>query len=152
MRGLRGHHLERLATAAHRVTAPDRHRFFDEGGRADRFWLVETGRVGVDAHVPGRGLVVVETLGRDAVLGWSWLFPPFQWRFGARALAPVRAVEFDARLVRTLCADDPELGHELTRRFAEVMLDRLQATRMRLMDVYTHPGRIRPGETLWPDR
>ncbi|WP_064744035.1 Crp/Fnr family transcriptional regulator [Actinomadura oligospora] len=151
LRDLRTPHLQRLSTAAKEVELPERHRFFDEGGHADRFWLIETGRVGLDVHIPGRGLVVIETFGRDTVLGWSWLFPPFQWRFGARALEPVRAVEFDGRLVRTLCAADPELGHELTRRFAEVMLDRLQATRLRLLDVYTHPGQVRPGETLWPD-
>ncbi|MFC4907103.1 Crp/Fnr family transcriptional regulator [Actinomadura gamaensis] len=149
---VKGRHLDRLARAARQIEVPERHRFFEEGGRADRFWLIETGRVGLDMHVPGRGLVLVETFGRDAVLGWSWLFPPFEWRFGARALSPVRAVEFDGKLVRTLCAADPELGHELTRRFAEVMLDRLQATRLRLLDVYAHPGQTRPGETLWPDR
>lgn len=149
---LRAPHLDQLARTGHEISVPARHRLFDEGGNADRFWLIESGRVALDLHVPGRGPVLIETLGRDAVVGWSWLFAPRRWRFGARALEPVRALEFDAGLVRNLCMAEPELGHELTRRFAEVMLDRLQATRLRLMDLYGHPGRTAgEEEPPWPD-
>lgn len=145
LRGIPKAQLTRLATAARDVAVPERHRFFEEGGRADRFWLIQSGYVALDLHLPGHGTTIIETFGRGAVLGWSWLFPPYEWRFGAVAAQPVRAIEFDGRLVRTLCAADPELGYELTQRFTGVVLERLQATRIRLLDLYS-----RDREHQWP--
>ncbi|MFC4053146.1 Crp/Fnr family transcriptional regulator [Actinomadura syzygii] len=135
--------LAALATTAEDVDVPAGHRFFDEGGSAQRFWLLRSGRVALDLQVPGRGAVVVETLPASAVLGWSWLFSPHRWRFGAVALEPVKAVQFDGPGVRELCAADPRLGHDLTLRFAAVMLDRLEATRVRMLDLYAHPEDVR---------
>ena len=129
--------LARLATAARIVEFPADQRIFRESGRAERFWLIRKGRVALDLHVPGRGAVIVETLPPGAVLGWSWLFPPHEWRLGAVVIdGPVRAVEFDARLVRTFGVADPALGLELYQRFSAVLVERLQATRMRLLDLY----------------
>jgi CRP/FNR family transcriptional regulator, cyclic AMP receptor protein len=139
IRGMPQHLVDRLAAVARYEDVPAGFRFFEEGGRADRFWLIQAGRVTLDMHVPGRGSAIVESLGRGTVLGWSWLFPPYAWRFGAVAVEPVRAIVLDARMVRVLCATDPVLGYELTRRFAAVMLDRLQSTRLRLLDTYAAP-------------
>jgi CRP/FNR family cyclic AMP-dependent transcriptional regulator len=111
-------------------------RVFSEGGHAARFWLVRDGRVALDTYVPGRGEVVVETIGAGSVLGWSWLFPPYQWHLGATAVVPTLTVELDGPGVAGLCADDPALGNELYRRFMAVVIDRLQATRLRLLDLY----------------
>jgi CRP-like cAMP-binding protein len=83
--------------------------------------------------------VIIETIGSGAVLGWSWLFPPFQWHLGAVALETMVAVELDGPGVRQLCARDPALGYELSTRFMQVMLERLQATRLRLLDLYKVP-------------
>jgi CRP-like cAMP-binding protein len=115
------------------------HDLFLEGGVADRFWLIESGRVVLNLHVPGRGGIVVETLGPGQVLGWSWLFPPYRWHFGATAGERTEVIEFDAPSVRGLCDAEPELGYELCRRFMQVMVDRLQATRVRLLDLYGSP-------------
>ncbi|MFC5748294.1 Crp/Fnr family transcriptional regulator [Actinomadura rugatobispora] len=132
--------LDRLASTARQVEFPDGQRIFDEGGPADRFWILQAGMVALDLHVPGRGSVIIETFGPGAVLGWSWLHAPYRWRFGAVARAPVRALEFDGPLVRALCAIDPAMAYELSSRFSEIIVDRLQATRMRLLDLYTHPA------------
>lgn len=131
--------LDRLATYAHPMYRDRGHRLFAAGRPAVRFWLLRTGRVALDLAVPGRGDVVIETLGPGAVLGWSWIFPPWQWQFGAVVAEPIRAIEFNAAGVRHLMGDDPEIGYELSRRFMAVMLDRLQATRTRLLDLYGYP-------------
>jgi CRP-like cAMP-binding protein len=83
--------------------------------------------------------VVIEKLGADTVLGWSWLFPPYRWQFGALAVEQTEAIEFDADGVRRLVAEDAELGRELTTRFMGVVVDRLQASRARLLDLYGYP-------------
>jgi len=77
--------------------------------------------------------MIIETIGMGELLGWSWLFSPFRWAFGAVAVGPVEAFEFDAAAVRARCASDPALGHELTQRVAQVLAHRLQATRVRLI-------------------
>jgi CRP/FNR family transcriptional regulator, cyclic AMP receptor protein len=89
--------------------------------------------------VPGHGPVIIETLSRGDVIGWSWLFPPYQWLLGAVTMQPTQAFELNGRAVRRMCAADPVLGHELTRRFIAVVVRRLQATRVRLLDIYGHP-------------
>lgn len=133
--GLRNADLARLATAARFTGFPAGRRIFNESDPAERFWLVRDGTVAVDLRTPGRGPVVIENFGPGSVLGWSWLFRPHRWRFGAFAQTPVRAIEFDGRLVRTLSAVDPSLGYELTRRFAELVVERLEATQTRLLEV-----------------
>lgn len=138
--GMSARHLDRLAAVAGHDHFTAGGRIFEEGRPADRFWLIRSGRVALDLHVPGRGGLIVESLEPGTVLGWSWLFPPYEWRFGAAAVEAVRAVVFDAAAVRALCAGDPSLGYELTRRFAAIMLDRLQNTRMRLLDLYGTPS------------
>ncbi|WP_165950273.1 cyclic nucleotide-binding domain-containing protein [Actinomadura sp. GC306] len=127
LRGMRGADLGRLATAARPARFEAGRRIVSEGAPAERFWLVRRGVVAVDLWLPELGRTVIDTLGPGSVLGWSWLFRPHEWRCGAVASTPVEAVEFDGRLVRTLCAVDPSFGYELTRRFAEVMADRLDA-------------------------
>ncbi|MER7548250.1 cyclic nucleotide-binding domain-containing protein [Spirillospora sp. NPDC127506] len=138
LRGMRSADLARLATTARAVEIPAGRRIIAEAEPAERFWLIREGTVALDLRVPERGTVVVDTFGPDAALGWSWLFRPYRWRFGATALEDVRAVEFDGRLIRTLCAVDPALGYELTRRFTELVVDRLQAAQLRLLES-AHP-------------
>jgi CRP-like cAMP-binding protein len=133
--GMRRADLTRLATAARRTEFPAGRRIVGESDPAERFWLVQDGTVALDLRPPGREPVVVDTFGPGSALGWSWLFRPHRWRFGAFAQTPVRAIEFDGRLVRTLSAVDPALGYELTRRFAELVVERLEATQTRLLEV-----------------
>ncbi|MER6050207.1 cyclic nucleotide-binding domain-containing protein [Streptomyces sp. BHT-5-2] len=130
----------RLTEIAHEVSLPRATRVFEEGRRADRFWIIGTGRVALDQHVPGRRAAVVETLGRDELLGWSWLFPPYLWHLGAETVGPVEALEFDAVLVRALCEDDPVLGRAVYRYVAETVAERLHGTRVRLLDLYGPQG------------
>ena len=139
LHGMSREHLAVLSRAASDVTVPAGHRFFEDGGHAIRFWLVESGHATVDVHVPGLGRVPIDTIGMGELIGWSWLFSPFTWAFGAVAASPVEAFEFDARLVRTWCISDPALGYEVTRRVAEVLTRRLKSTRSRLITASIEP-------------
>ena len=117
-------------------------RLFDEGGVADMFWLIELGRIALDMRVPGRGDQIVETLGPGTVLGWSWLHPPYRWQFGAVARLATSAVAFDAPSVRRRCDADPAFGYAMLRAFTPVITERLQATRLRLLDLYAAPHQL----------
>jgi len=133
LHGMSHDHLAVLAEAATDVTFPARHRLCEDGGSATRFWLIQSGHVALDLDVPGQGRMKVDTIGIGELLGWSWLFPPYRWAFGAVAASPVEAFEFDARAVRASCESDPALGYEVTRRLARVVTQRLHATRVKLI-------------------
>jgi len=133
LRGMAPAHLEALAEAARDVTFPAGHRIFAGGEHADRFWLIRAGHVALDLQVPGDGPVVIDTVGIGGLLGWSWLFTPYQWAFGAVCASPVEAFELDAAAVRSRCAADPALGYDLTTRLARVLARRLESTRIRLI-------------------
>jgi CRP/FNR family transcriptional regulator, cyclic AMP receptor protein len=135
LRSMSRHHLAVLAETASDVVFPAGHRLFKDGGHATHFWLIQSGHVALDLHVPGQDRVRIATIGMGELLGWSWLFPPFKWAFGAVAAGPVEAFEFDGRAVRACCAADPALGYELTQRLTRVIANRLQATRIKLISV-----------------
>ena len=124
------------------VTFTAGQRLFDEGGQADKFWLVEEGCVALDLRVPGRGDQIVETLAAGTVLGWSWLHPPYRWHFGAVARVVTTAIEFDAPAVRHRCDADPAFGYAVLRSFTPVITERLQATRLRMLDLYGAPDQL----------
>ncbi len=109
---------------------------FREGEPADHFYLIRTGRIAIETHIPGRGGVTVQTLADGDILGWSWLVPPYTSRFDARSAEVTRAIAFDGKCLRGKCEEDHELGYELQKRVIAVLGQYLDATRFRLLDVY----------------
>ncbi|MGW5861546.1 Crp/Fnr family transcriptional regulator [Streptomyces sp. NPDC055239] len=140
MSALPAEHRNRLMRIARQVSFPAGSRIFEEGGHADRFWIIRTGSVVLDMHVPGRRSPAIETLGHGELLGWSWMFTPYVWQLGAVAQSPVRADEFDALAVRLMCEDDPALGTVVGQWVGRVLAHRLQAARTRLLDLYAPYG------------
>ena len=134
--GLPADALALIAGCAKNVGFDEDELLFREGDPADTFYLVRRGRVALELHAPERGGLVIETIEPDDVVGWSWLFEPYRWHFDARAATAVRAVAFDGACLRGKCEDDKVLGYELMKRFGQVMIDRLQHARVRLLDVY----------------
>ncbi|MFC7842622.1 cyclic nucleotide-binding domain-containing protein [Streptomyces sp. NPDC001046] len=128
---------QHLMELAREVSFPEDARIFEPGGTADRFWVIRSGAVSLDQQVNALQRVTVASLGAGDLLGWSWLFPPYVWDFGAVAFSPVRAYEFDAGAVLELCEEDPRLGLTLVRNVAEVLAHRLEMTRGKLMEQYT---------------
>ena len=143
LRGMSADQLDVLAEVARDVKFPARHRLFEDGGSATRFWLIQSGHISLDLHIPGEGPVVIETIGMGELLGWSWLFPPYRWAFGAVSATPVEAFEFDAPAVREACAADLGLGYEFGQRISRVLAKRLQATRVRLIARSGYPAALR---------
>lgn len=136
LEGLPGDLVTLVSGCAHNVAVPPGRLLLAEGGVADTVYLLRRGRVALEVHRPGGPPLVVETLGPGAVLGWSWLFPPYRWHLDARAIEPVGAIALDASCLREKAEADPGFGYALMQRFAGILVDRLQATRLRLLDLY----------------
>lgn len=134
--GLAPAHLELVAGCASNVHFGEDDVLFREGDQADTFYLVRQGVIAIEMFVTGRGATTIETIEAGEIVGWSWLFPPYRWHFDARALVPVRATAFDGACIRKKSGEDPALGYDLMSRFARVMMQRLQWTRIRLLDLY----------------
>lgn len=124
--------------AANRHVRPDEY-LFREGEPAETFYVVRRGRVALETHRPAGPAVVVETVEEGEVLGASWLVPPHRWRFDARAVSSTSVVVFDGACLRQHCDEDAELGYALTLRVAQFLHDRLEANRIRLLDLYGTP-------------
>ncbi|WP_329260727.1 cyclic nucleotide-binding domain-containing protein [Streptomyces pseudovenezuelae] len=140
LRALPAEHRHRLMRVAREVSFPQGARLFEEGGRADRFWIIRTGTVELDMRVPGRRPAVIEALRHNELVGCSWLFAPHCWHLGAQATSPVRAYEFDATAVRLMCQEDPAMGSAVAQWVGDVLAHRLHAARIRLLDLYAPYG------------
>ncbi|MGZ8715978.1 MAG: cyclic nucleotide-binding domain-containing protein [Gaiellaceae bacterium] len=139
-KGLTDAELELIAGCGSNVQFREGELLLRDGDEADAFYVLRHGNVALETFVAARGAVTIETLEAGEVVGWSWLFPPYRWHFDARALTLVRATSFDGACLRGKCDSDAQLGYDLMSRFAQVMIERLQWTRMRLLDVYGYAG------------
>ena len=115
-----------------------------EGELANRFYLIENGKVVLDSGEKSGDPLIIETIGAGDLLGWSWMFPPHIWNFTARATEPTEAIFFYGTILREYCERDPSLGYELFKRMAPVMLRRLQAARQKMLSIHAGRERLAP--------
>lgn len=134
--GLEPRHLALIVGCGRNIHVNGGELLLREGDPADRFYLIRRGALVLEVHAPGRPSLPIETLHPGDVVGWSWLFAPFRWQLDGRTVEPCELVAFDGACLRAKCETDHELGYQLMRRFAGSLVDRLQATRLQLLDVY----------------
>lgn len=131
---------ELIAGCGHVVRLEGGQELFEEGEQADTFYLLRHGRVALQLMMPGRGTITISTHGPGELVGWSWLFPPYRWHFDGRVVEGGSAIAFDGACLRGKAEGDHDLGYALMRGFATQMIERLQATRIQLLDLYGHPA------------
>jgi CRP/FNR family cyclic AMP-dependent transcriptional regulator len=137
--GLDAQALSLVAGCAQNVHFASGDLLFREGGEAEHFYVIRHGRVALEVHDPRGGDLVVDTADEGDVVGWSWLVPPYRWLFDARAVIATSAVQFDGVCLRGKCEADPQLGYVLMKGVSHVMYERLQAARIRLLNLYGRP-------------
>jgi CRP/FNR family cyclic AMP-dependent transcriptional regulator len=138
--GMSAGYLEFIAGCGQNVHFEPGRYIHRENQQANEFYAIRQGKVALEIFVPGRGPVVLQTLGEGDVLGWSWIFPPYKWVFDARAVELTRAVLFDGVCLRNKCEGDPALGYDFMKRFAGVVVKRLEVARLQLVDMYGTAG------------
>jgi CRP/FNR family transcriptional regulator, cyclic AMP receptor protein len=137
--GLDQQYVALFVGCASNVRFDDGAYVFREGEEANRFYVIRRGKVALEISAPQREPIVVQTLEAGDVLGWSWLVPPYRWRFHARALETMVAIAVDGKCIRMKCEQNHDLGYELMKRIAAVMQQRLEATLFQVLDVYAVP-------------
>jgi CRP/FNR family transcriptional regulator, cyclic AMP receptor protein len=129
-------HIELLAGCArnHRFAAGE--YLFREGEPANEFFLIRNGKVALEIAAPGTAPIVFQTVDDGEIAGASWLVPPYRWMFDARAVTLTRAIGLDAKCLRGKCDADHHLGYEMMKSFLAILVKRLQATRLQILDGY----------------
>lgn len=135
LEGMEPRQIKILAEAAMPVSFEEGQIIFQEGEMANRFYLIQEGKVRLETHAKDGASVTIQDIGAGDVLGWSWLFPPYYWHFDARAIEPTTAIFFYGTRLREQCESDHDLGYELMKRMAEVVVGRLQMTRLTLLNL-----------------
>jgi CRP-like cAMP-binding protein len=133
---LSAEHRHTIASCARNCAFRAGDRIMREGEPADAFYVIREGAVAVETAVPGRGSIVLQTLHEGDLLGWSWLVPPYRVAFDARAVTATQAIAFDGACLRQKSDADPALGYDLLKLVSTVFVERLQDTRLRLLDFY----------------
>ena len=136
LKGMEPDHLRLITGCASNVKFEAGEFISREGQEANEFYIIRHGKIALELFSPQHGPITIETLGEGEITGWSWLLAPYRSHFDARALELTRAIRFDGKCLRTKCEEDNHLGYEIFKRFARVMAERLQATRLQLLDVY----------------
>ena len=136
LEGLEPQYVDTLVSCASNQVFKPGERLCRQGEEANVFYLLRTGKVALEARVPPHGGVRIETIEEGEILGWSWLVSPYLWHFDATAVEQVRALVLDGRCLRKKCEDDHHLGYQLLKRFASLMEQRLESTRLQLLDIY----------------
>ena len=103
-----------------------------------------SGKVALESSAEYGEPVIIETIGAGDLLGWSWMMPPYQWHFTARALEPTNAIFFAAAILRQYCEKDHLLGFELHKRISAVMMKRLQAARKKMIAIHAQKEKLSP--------
>jgi CRP/FNR family transcriptional regulator, cyclic AMP receptor protein len=132
---LSSEYLETLTGCAANAVFPAGKYLFHHEEEANQFYLVREGKLAVELHHPSRQ-IIINTADAGDILGWSWLFPPYRWHFDVRAVVETRALALDGKCLRGKIEADHNLGYELMKRFAQIMVRRLESTQLQLLDIY----------------
>ena len=137
-RGWEGDLLRRLAPGVRERTYAPGEPLLREGDPADRFVLVLDGKVALEIVLPDRPPITVQTVGAGEVIGWSWLVAPHRWRVDARAVKATRTLEIPGGALRSALDADPTDGYRFLLRLLPVVAERLEHTRIQLLDLHGH--------------
>lgn len=113
---------------------------FRQGENADKFYVVRNGRISIQMPAIMGPALEIQTLGKDQVLGWSWLIAPYKWNFQALAIEDSKLLKFDGIAILARCEQEPKFGYGLLKKFAALMSMRLDAARLKMMDEWNPSG------------
>jgi CRP-like cAMP-binding protein len=135
-KGLKDEHLDSIIGCASYADFKEGDVILKEHGPAENFYLIRDGLVAIETILGESQTLTIQTIGKNDILGWSWLIPPHRSRFNCRAVKPTSTIKFDGKRLREKCDKDCGLGYEVIKRLAGVFAERLEQTRKQLLDMY----------------
>lgn len=132
----RSEHKAKLAAMAQQVQFADGQVIFHQGDDYSVFYLLGDGMVALELEAP-ESVLRVQTLYAGDELDWSAVLPHAGKHFQARALTPVTALAFEGEQLLATFKTDPEFGLAFMLRLMGVVSERLRATQVQLLDMYS---------------
>ena len=129
-------YIKLLVGCASNVAYKSGEYIFRESEDANHFYFIRNGKIKVETYCPQHGPLIISTCGEGDIVGWSWLVPPYKWHFDAKAVEVTRVITIDGKCLREKCEQDHDLGYEIMKRFALIIAERLEQTRIQLLDIY----------------
>jgi CRP-like cAMP-binding protein len=126
-----------LASCAMKVHFHAGETIFKDGDPANRFYLIQSGRVDIRAGGHCSEPFLIASIKAGDVLGWSWLFPPYFTRFSAEAAEETEALFFYGTRLRQVCAENSRFGYEILKRVCAIAARRLLQCTAKLPPVIT---------------
>ena len=145
--GLDPQDADQLAALAREVRFAKDEVIYREGEECQDFYLVVSGRVVLEITPPS-GPFPFDTVEAGEEFGWTAVLgshdrvlleqPPTDdlQALQARALQDTRVLAFVAARLRALCESDRAFGYDLMRKLLASAVERLQAVRLEVMDLY----------------
>lgn len=137
VKGLEKEHIQLILGCAKNVVIEAGKYLFKENEEANSFYIVRNGKIALEIYSPEKGAIVIQTIGEGEMIGWSWMVPPYHWKFDARAIELTRLIELDGTCLRNKCESDPKLGYEIMKRLANVFEQRINSLRLQFLDLYS---------------
>ena len=131
--GMRPEYTDLITGCAKNVRFEPGEYLFREGETADQLYLLRAGSVALEVDTDD-GPVTLQTVGESEIVGASWLVPPYRRGLSARAMELTRAIALDAACLRGKCEEDHDLGYEMMKRFMPILIQRLRAARLQILD------------------
>jgi CRP-like cAMP-binding protein len=138
VKDFRPQQIEKLASIATAIRLPRDHILFREGDDCMQFYVIVSGLVALEMMATNRAFRI-DTLGAGDEFGWSSVLMDRGKLFQARTLEDVELLMFEGPDLRAMCEDDTDFGYRLMLRLLGTVSERLQATRVQVLDMY------------WPD-
>jgi CRP-like cAMP-binding protein len=132
--GFEPQYVDALARIGRVARFGSNHVILEQGQESTQLYLITAGRVALEICGAGQPFRV-DTLAAGDEFGWSWaLGNPGVYQ--VRSLEPVEAIVLSAGELCRHCEEDAAFGYALMRRLLGVVAERLQATRLTVIDMY----------------
>lgn len=131
-RGLNPEELKKVEKLCEVVTFEDGERIFNEGDHATELHLIQSGRISLRMSLPNAKSVVVYTVEKGELLGWSALRRGKRYTASGIAVGRVEAIRIDGDDLMKLFAEDNRIGMILYRELVSAVAERLEESRMRI--------------------
>lgn len=118
---------------------------FHEGAHCGELFVIRSGKVQLQMRVPGRGSIPILTLGPGQLAAWSAVLGTGEMTTSASAREETTAFVFPVSKLKDLCEQNHELGHRFMEQLAGALARRLVATRLQLLDLFSHETPPIPG-------
>jgi CRP-like cAMP-binding protein len=152
--GMKPEHIDIIGRGARERSFEPREVIFHQGEPASRIYLIEDGKIALEAHGPDGRHLDLQTLGPGEVLGWSWLFAPFVWTLQAHVLEPTRVTILDGAHLLVACEENHDFGYALMRRVAHLVVQRLETVSRQILfaPVRTEDLEETTSSSAWTDK